>query len=169
MARKKRIGRPPKPVEDRRAVNFTFRSRPQMRDRLQAAAIESRRSISEEIEHRLDQSFTEDRLSAIFLGGADTAKALRLIALAMQRETARGDGKSWKDDPGKAEAVRAAVNTIITGVTGLPGLPQGEPNGEWIAGESEFTPRERGHKLGLLLLDEAPVTPNPDMKKEGLK
>jgi Arc-like DNA binding domain len=56
----KRIGRPPKSVQDRKAVNFTFRSRGEMRERLQSAAANSRRSISEEIEYRLDQSFQRD-------------------------------------------------------------------------------------------------------------
>jgi Arc-like DNA binding domain len=56
----KRIGRPPKPAEDRKAVNFTFRSRRQMRERLQKAAALSGRSISEEIEDRLNQSFKQD-------------------------------------------------------------------------------------------------------------
>lgn len=46
MTAKKRIGRPPKAKEDRKAVNFTFRSRGEMRERLQAAAAASGRSIS---------------------------------------------------------------------------------------------------------------------------
>src|SRR4051794_24669473 len=60
MARKKRLGRPPKAEADRKTVNFTFRSRGEMRERLQAAAAASGRSISEEIEHRLEQSFRQD-------------------------------------------------------------------------------------------------------------
>jgi len=83
MAAKKRIGRPPKSEEDRKAVNFTFRSRGQMRDRLQAAAAASRRSISEEIEYRLENSFREDdryggpHLSAVFRLLADHKALLR--------------------------------------------------------------------------------------------
>src|SRR5437660_327572 len=98
MALKKRIGRPPKAKEHRKAVNFTFRSRDQMRERLEAAAAASGRSISEEIEHRLNQSFDEERLSAAFLGGTDTAKTLQLIANAMRRVTADGDGTPWSKD-----------------------------------------------------------------------
>ena len=62
MSAKKRIGRPPKAKEDRKAVNFTFRSRGQMRERLQAAAIASGRSISEEIELRLERSFWREEI-----------------------------------------------------------------------------------------------------------
>jgi predicted HicB family RNase H-like nuclease len=65
MAAKKRIGRPPKAEEDRKAVNFTFRSRGQMRERLQAAAIAVGRSISEEIEFRLERSFWQEEKEEI--------------------------------------------------------------------------------------------------------
>ena len=63
MAKRKRIGRPPKPAKERKSVNFTFRSRGDMRDRLRAAAAMSGRSISEEIEFRLEQSFQEERMA----------------------------------------------------------------------------------------------------------
>ena len=62
MVAKKRIGRPPKANEDRKALNFTFRSRGQMRERLQTAAIASKRSISEEIEFRLERSFWQEEI-----------------------------------------------------------------------------------------------------------
>jgi predicted HicB family RNase H-like nuclease len=65
MAAKKRIGRPPKAEEDRKAVNFTFRSRGQMRERLQAAAIAVGRSISEEIEFRLERSFWQEEIEKL--------------------------------------------------------------------------------------------------------
>jgi predicted HicB family RNase H-like nuclease len=65
MAAKKRIGRPPKAKEDRKAVNFTFRSRGQMRERLQAAAIAVGRSISEEIEFRLERSFWQEEIEKL--------------------------------------------------------------------------------------------------------
>jgi predicted HicB family RNase H-like nuclease len=62
MVAKKRIGRPPKAEEDRKAVNFTFRSRGEMRERLQAAADGARRSVSEEIELRLERSFWQEEI-----------------------------------------------------------------------------------------------------------
>jgi len=89
MAAKKRIGRPPKAKEDRKAVNFTFRSRGQMRERLQAAAIASGRSISEEIEHRLDESFRTEEL----YGGPRLSAVFRILAnhIALAGATAGGD------------------------------------------------------------------------------
>ena len=84
MTAKKRIGRPPKAKEDRKAVNFTFRSRGEMRERLQAAAAASGRSISEEIERRLDWSFQQE----------DTAK---LIAAAAERAIKSYHGMVMKE------------------------------------------------------------------------
>jgi hypothetical protein len=60
---KKRIGRPPKPAAERKERNFTFRTRPELRAQLTEAAAKSGRSISEEIEYRLDRTFMTDELS----------------------------------------------------------------------------------------------------------
>jgi hypothetical protein len=91
-----------------------------MRERLENAAATSGRSISEEIEYRLNQSFEEDRLSAAFLGGPDTAKALQLIGIVMRRVTADGDGTPWSKDQKKVEAVQTAAQFLIAGSAGLP-------------------------------------------------
>jgi hypothetical protein len=63
MARRKRIGRPPKPAKERKSVNFTFRSRGDMRQKLRDAAALGGRSISEEIERRLDLSFQQEQMA----------------------------------------------------------------------------------------------------------
>jgi Arc-like DNA binding dprotein len=55
-------GRPALSAADSKKRNLTFRCREEMRERLHAAAQKSRRSLSEEIENRLEQSFLrEDR------------------------------------------------------------------------------------------------------------
>jgi len=53
----KRRGRPKKIEGDVRDRNLTFRTRAGLRDRLAGAADASRRSISEEVEYRLERSF----------------------------------------------------------------------------------------------------------------
>jgi predicted HicB family RNase H-like nuclease len=88
MAAKKRIGRPPKAKEDRKAVNFTFRSRGQMRERLQAAAIAAGRSISEEIEFRLERSFWQEEIER------DTAK----LQVGLPERLRRGLEQAAKDN-----------------------------------------------------------------------
>jgi Arc-like DNA binding domain len=50
-------GRPALPKAEKKTVNFTFRSRAELREKLAEAATANGRSISEEIEHRLIQSF----------------------------------------------------------------------------------------------------------------
>lgn len=57
----KRIGRPPLLAEQRKSRNLTFRTRNGMRERLEAAAHKAGRSISEEIESRLEMSFEPRR------------------------------------------------------------------------------------------------------------
>ncbi|WP_426615406.1 Arc family DNA-binding protein [Bradyrhizobium sp. McL0616] len=53
----KKAGRPALDEAERKTVNFTFRSRAELRDKLSEAAAASGRSISEEIERRLIDSF----------------------------------------------------------------------------------------------------------------
>jgi hypothetical protein len=134
-----------------------------MRDRLQAAAAKARRSISEEIEHRLEQSFTEDHLSAIFLGGGDTATALRLIADAMRLETAAGEGTPWSENREKAEAVRTAAHLIIAGMTGLPAIP---PPIEHFDAVTQLRPSERGRELARFLLERSNLKLPTDSHQE---
>ena len=63
MARKKaKIGRPPRHGGERLSKSRTFRVRPHLDELLQKAAAEAGRSVSEEIEYRLDRSFYEDAL-----------------------------------------------------------------------------------------------------------
>jgi Arc-like DNA binding domain len=62
MKRKKRIGRPPKAEADRKATHFTFRTRGGLRELLLTAAAASGRSVSEEIERRLEASFRSDEI-----------------------------------------------------------------------------------------------------------
>ena len=64
MTKKKaaRMGRPPRHEGQRLSRNRTFRVGGKLDDRLQAAAARSRRSVSEEIEYRLEESFRLDEL-----------------------------------------------------------------------------------------------------------
>jgi hypothetical protein len=54
---KRRRGGQPKPAAQRKRNNLTFRVRDQLRERLEKAAAANDRSISEEIEHRLNRDF----------------------------------------------------------------------------------------------------------------
>jgi hypothetical protein len=97
-----RRGRPPKPEHERRRANLTFRIRDDVRYRLAVYAVQAGRSISEEIERRLEQSLNEE---LILYGVGDPAalrQALFTIALVLsglERQTGRKafgpDGDPW--------------------------------------------------------------------------
>lgn len=59
-----RTGRPPKAPEKGRRQNYTFRMSDQTRDRIIEAAAQAGRSMSEEIEARVEASFRDDGLRA---------------------------------------------------------------------------------------------------------
>ena len=64
--KKRQPGRPSLPDDEKRSRNLTFRSRTDLRDRLSAAASKSGRSISEEVEFRLEESFaTADKVALV--------------------------------------------------------------------------------------------------------
>jgi hypothetical protein len=64
MVRKPKAGRPPRHAGERLVKNRTFRVWGKLDDQLQAAAEQSRRTVSAEIEFRLELSFLMDRLDA---------------------------------------------------------------------------------------------------------
>ena len=73
-------GRPPRHQGERLRKNRTFRVREALDDKLLASAAASGRSVSEEIEFRLEQSYDDRRL------GADTAeKAFESMSNALAR------------------------------------------------------------------------------------
>ena len=57
---KPRMGRPPLPSGKRRGASMGFRPTPEIREKLEEAAKANGRSMSQEVEHRLERSFTEE-------------------------------------------------------------------------------------------------------------
>jgi len=60
MEKRKRLGRPTKPPTPGERVPVGFRITAQTKQKLEAAAIESGRSLSQEAELRLEQSFERE-------------------------------------------------------------------------------------------------------------
>jgi hypothetical protein len=85
---------------------------------LQQAASAATRSVSEEIEFRIERSFLDDRNERRYLGSDVGSEAIRLIRLAMSIEGVRG--QDWADDPKSATNVRVAADTIIAVLANLP-------------------------------------------------
>jgi hypothetical protein len=121
--RKKRgPGRPALPASERKSKNLTFRSRTDLRKQLEQAARLSDRSISEEIELRLEQSFQNERstLAALeFAYGAGLSGLLLAIGEAMNaagrhagfstKFTLDGSNSWWNDPYAFDQAVKAAI------------------------------------------------------------
>jgi Arc-like DNA binding domain len=105
-------GRPPIPEADRKRANLTFRTRSGMREKLEAAAAQSGRSVSEEVEYRLERSFQQAESIADILGGVATANLLLLISMAIQ-EVEKATGKSWREDAGTYDRMKLAAIYIL--------------------------------------------------------
>src|SRR5262245_16683392 len=107
MARKKqsKIGRPPKREGERLSKNRTFRVRATLDEQLAAAAKQSGRSVSEEIEHRLENSFQEDDR----YGGPHLSALFRLLADYKALAEAKA-GAPWKE----GDRLRNAITQVLT-------------------------------------------------------
>lgn len=104
-------GRPPKRKGERLSKNRTFRVRGNLDEWLIHAANESGRSVSEEIEYRLDQTFQVDDMVADYTGNEDSpGRRVRLAREQFrreQRDLAKRDPQSLLVNAAEA-ALRAA-------------------------------------------------------------
>ena len=131
---KSRRGRPPKYAGQGKRQNFNFRITPKLRERLIAAVTQSGRSISEEIEFRLDRDLNWEETKsdihkmlaeAAAIRSAARVQALRAAALMILRET-----------EGRPTRVIVDLETLFAEADGLAaGLRPG-----FFAGESPPAP-----------------------------
>jgi hypothetical protein len=133
MARKKsqegpKRGRPPRHKDRPLAKIRGFRLLGDLDQQLQDAAAKSKRSISQECEYRLSRSFYDDALAAGYLGDDVSADVIRMLRLVMAIESLRGP---WSKDPISAQNVRAAADTIIAILAGLPPDPSKGTSLHW--------------------------------------
>lgn len=132
---------------------------PQTRDALHAAAAQSGRTLSSEIEYRLRRSFEDDAKISETLGGWKMFAMLRAIAATMNFAATvhsplpyPGNGPAdWLDDPDAYDrALWAAVAT----------LHANRPSGEAAAGEDWEQRRKRyGEGAAHLILEEISNAP----------
>src|SRR5262245_27146731 len=119
MARKKvKIGRPLKHEGERLSKSRTFRVRPHLAGLLQAAAAKAGRSVSEAIEHRLDQSCQEAHAADLMTNalraahGTPTGDLLGAFATAIWLIEKR-TGKKWNEDRDTAFEVYKVTDTLV--------------------------------------------------------
>lgn len=125
---RKRMGRPPKAPEKGRRQNYTFRMSDQTRDAVIEAAAQSGRSMSEEIEWRIEESFreNEDRnfVKSILGGSSDALNLLMSISAAAKTIEKMRDksglvenSRDWASHEPTRAAIRAAATRIIDHAT----------------------------------------------------
>jgi hypothetical protein len=148
MARKKKGGRPLKhsgagaefemlglgraPL----SKTLSFRVRPRLAELLQKSAAQASRTVSQEIEHRLERAFHDDRIAQAHFGTDVGAELLRFFYSAMVLEGVHPD---WTGDRDRAENFRVAMNGIIAGLLGLPlELPAPEKRAEGLETAKQY-------------------------------
>jgi hypothetical protein len=126
MARKKspKIGRPPRHEGERLSKNRTFRIRGELDDRLQAAASKAGRSVSEEIEYRLDQSFQKEDIAKIIRATVDTYRQPTLSELGKRWEGGQSAGVPISEiGRGLEELLRRWAKEIAPDAPDAPDVP----------------------------------------------
>lgn len=112
---KPKMGRPPLPPESRRLASMGFRPTPDLRKRLEVSASANHRSISQEIESRLEQTFVTADASLEVFGDTRTYNVMRTIgsaAAAVSDEV----GKSWLEDRDVFHQAEIAIHLILRGL-----------------------------------------------------
>lgn len=114
-------GRPPLPSAEGKRFALGLRVTAERRRALEEAAARSGRSISQEIELRLEQSFQDESA----LGGREMLGLFRMMAGVAAVIEERRNGKRWSEDWETFLAVRKAWHAMINSV-----CPELSP--EWI-------------------------------------
>ncbi len=156
--KQKKLGRPPLPDKERRRAAMGFRPTPEIRERLEKAAEENKRSLSQEIESRLETSFLKEDAKHEVFGGREQFEIFKLLAGAAGIIEAR-KGRSWLEDWLTFISVRKAWDSLISSAAprppeelstayekirtvGVPAFPLppslGGDEKEWREGQDQF-------------------------------
>jgi hypothetical protein len=120
-----------------------------VRDQLIAAAQSSGVSISEEVERRIEQSFSNAGVVGAMFGGDENARLLFMFAIAIQ-EVERLTGKRWREDPATSEQMRRAIDSVI--LAQMPISPEAQKRYEEFVAK-HGTLAELGARYGRPFID----------------
>ena len=109
---KSKMGRPPLAPGKRRGASMGFRPKPETRGNLEEAAKANGRSMSQEVEFRLDQSFSEETYLALLCGDPDIAAFVREFLDAKRLIEAHLEKSVWEDLE-THEAMQAALRRLL--------------------------------------------------------
>ena len=96
---KKRLGRPPLPPANKRGHTMGFKPTPDIRRRLQDAAAANDRSVSKEIETRLERSFADEEARYDDFGGRGGYEIFRVIGSAASALGKMVGKTKWWQEP----------------------------------------------------------------------
>ena len=118
-------GRPPLSPEKRKRNNVTLRLRDELKQQLEERADASRRSLSEEMESRLEDSLKYEHVAADIyrsFGGLETFTVARVLSeVTTALETTSGE--DWRKNPELFAQVQEAgfLDTSGSGTSRVPG------------------------------------------------
>jgi len=118
--KRSKMGRPPLPPGERRGASMGFRPTPEIRAKLEQAAHENGRSMSQEVEARLEASFLDEEARNREMGGKELRALFRLLGAAAEIIEAR-TGKNWSEDWDTGMAVFSAWQRLL--VDAMPKTP----------------------------------------------
>jgi hypothetical protein len=115
---------------------LNMRTTEEVRRQLENAAALSGRSLAQEVEHRLEQSFVETDIIARALGGRSHADFIKALALGLQIVLAKTGKESWADPEVQTEMV------VFLGKIIHERMFYGNP--DWAARMAELEKRAKG-------------------------
>ncbi len=110
-----RRGRPPRGPYANKRKTLSTRITSTLRTRLDEAADQADRSLSQEIELRLEQSFANDQAKYDAFGGKHIYALMRFLGSAVSLiET--GTGRKWRDDRVTYHQVKVTIDKLLYGL-----------------------------------------------------
>ena len=139
-------GRPPQGEVAKRAA-IGLRVTPALRDQAERASQVTGRSLSQEIELRLEASFRDERLASLPPNSERTQNFFRRLQAVISIIEA-ATGKSWSEDGATSAAVRLAVNGLLD--VDMPADP------EWVEAfaKVQASPNDEAAEVFFAAIDE---------------
>ncbi len=100
------------PPGEGKRVPLNMRTTRELRERLEREAADSGRSLAQEVEARLERSFTSEEGRYLEFGDADTFEFCRLLVQIADMMTL-AQGKRWKDDSSQFLYVTGAWEKMV--------------------------------------------------------
>lgn len=107
-----KLGRPKLPPEKKRLASTGFRPTPEVRAKLEAAARENNRSLSSEIESRLERSLGQEEDLYQSFGGKHVYAMARMLAAAVMAAESQ-TGKRWQEDEETYLLAKGTIEALL--------------------------------------------------------